>query len=137
MKLFNTQLTTDKFAGTVSLVCALQCLLMPSFFIATSGLVSLSIDNEFVHSIILLIAVPVSSFALFLGIKNHKNKLIFLIGILGLIVLISAFFFAKTFFGENEEILFTVLGSMMVIYAHYKNHETCKEIQCKSRQDKI
>ena len=135
MILFNTQLTTDKFGGTVSLVCALQCLLMPSFFIATSGLVSLSIDNEFVHSIILLIAVPVSSFALFLGIKNHKNKLIFLIGILGLIVLISAFFFAKTFFGENEEILFTVLGSMMVIYAHYKNHETCKEIQCKSCHD--
>ena len=100
MKFFNTQLTTDKFAGTVSLVCALQCLLMPSFFIATSGLVSLSIDNEFVHSIILLIAVPVSLFALFLGLKNHKNKLIFLIGILGLIVLIAAFFFAKTFFGE-------------------------------------
>ena len=135
MKLFNTQLTTDKFAGTVSLVCALQGLLMPSFFIATSGLVSLSIDNEFVHSIILLIAVPVSLFALFLGLKNHKNKLIFLIGLLGLIVLISAFFFAKTFFGENEEILFTILGSMMVIYAHYQNHETCKEIQCKSCHD--
>ena len=135
MKLFNTQLTTDKFAGTVSLVCALQCLLMPSFFIATSGLVSLSIDNEFVHTTILLIAVPVSLFALFLGLKNHKNKLIFLIGILGLIVLIAAFLFAKTFFGENEEILFTVLGSMMVIYAHYKNHETCKEIQCKSCHD--
>ena len=135
MKLFNTQLGTDKFAGTVSLVCALQCLLMPSFFIATSGLISLSIDNEFVHYIILLIAVPVSLFALFLGLKNHKNKLIFLIGLLGLIVLISAFFFAKTFFGENEEILFTVLGSMMVIYAHYRNHETCKEIQCKSCHD--
>ena len=108
---------------------------MPSFFIATSGLLSLSIDNEFVHSIILLIAEPVSLFALFLGLKNHKNKLIFLIGILGLIVLIAAFFFAKTFFGENEEILFTVLGSMMVIYAHYQNHETCKEIQCKSCHD--
>ena len=135
MKLFNTQLTTDKFAGTVSLVCALQCLLMPSFFIATSGLISLSIDNEFFHSIILFIAVPVSLFALFLGLKNHKNKLIFLIGMHGLIVLIGAFFFAKTIFGENEEILFTVLGSMMVIYAHYQNHETCKEIQCKSCHD--
>jgi|TARA_B100000242_G_C43032616_1_gene481225 cytochrome c biogenesis factor len=135
MKFFNTQLTTDKFAGTVSLVCALQCLLMPSFFIATSGLISLSIDNEFVHSMILLIAVPVSLFALFLGLKNHQNKLIFLIGLLGLIVLIAAFFFAKVLFGENEEILFTVLGSMMVIYAHYKNHETCKEIQCKSCHD--
>ena len=135
MKLFNTQLTTDKFAGTVSLVCALQCLLMPSFFIATSGLISLSIDNEFFHSIILFIAVPVSLFALFLCLKNHKNKLIFLIGMLGLIVLIGAFFFAKTIFGENEEILFTVLGSMMVIYAHYQNHETCKEIQCKSCHD--
>jgi len=135
MKFFNTQLTTDKFAGTVSLVCALQCLLMPSFFIATSGLISLSIDNEFVHSMILLIAVPVSLFALFLGLKNHQNKLIFLIGLLGLTVLIAAFFFAKVLFGENEEILFTVLGSMMVIYAHYKNHETCKEIQCKSCHD--
>ncbi len=135
MKFFNTQLTTDKFAGTVSLVCAIQCLLMPSFFIATSGLISLSIDNEFVHSMILLIAVPVSLFALFLGLKNHQNKLIFLIGLLGLIVLIAAFFFAKVLFGENEEILFTVLGSMMVIYAHYKNHETCKEIQCKSCHD--
>lgn len=135
MKFFNTQLRTDKFAGTVSLVCALQCLLMPSFFIATSGLISLSIDNEFVHSMILLIAVPVSLFALFLGLKNHQNKLIFLIGLLGLIVLIAAFFFAKVLFGENEEILFTVLGSMMVIYAHYKNHETCKEIQCKSCHD--
>ena len=79
MKLFNTQLTTDKFAGTVSLVCALQCLFMPSFFIATSGLVSLSIDNEFVHSIILFIAVPVSLFALLLGLENHKSKLIYLI----------------------------------------------------------
>ena len=135
MKFFNTQLTTDKFAGTVSLVCALQCLLMPSFFIATSGLISLSIDNEFVHSMILLIAVPVSLFALFLGLKNHQNKLIFLIGLLGLTVLIAAFFFAKVLFGENEEILFTVLGSMMVIYAHYKNHETCKELQCKSCHD--
>ena len=135
MKFFNTQLTTDKFAGTVSLVCALQCLLMPSFFIATSGLISLSIDNEFVHSMILLIAVPVSLFALFLGLKNHQNKLIFLIGLLGLIVLIAAFLFAKVLFGENEEILFTVLGSMMVIYAHYQNHQTCKEIQCKSCHD--
>ena len=70
-----------------------------------------------------------------LNLVFSKNKLIFLIGILGLIVLIAAFFFAKTFFGENEEILFTVLGSMMVIYAHYRNHETCKEIQCKSCHD--
>ena len=108
---------------------------MPSFFIATSGLVSLSIDNEFVHSIILFIAVPVSLFALLLGLENHKSKLIFLIGVLGLVVLLGAFLFAKTFFGENEEILFTVLGSMMVIYAHYQNHQTCKEIQCKSCHD--
>ena len=135
MKLFKTQLTTDKLAGSVSLVCALQCLFMPSFFIATSGLVSLSIDNEFVHSIILFIAVPVSLFALLLGLENHKSKLIFLIGVLGLVVLLAAFLFAKTFFGENEEILFTVLGSMMVIYAHYQNHQTCKEIQCKSCHD--
>ena len=135
MKLFNAQLTSDKFAGTVSLVCALQCLFMPSFFIATSGILSLSIDNEFVHSIILCIAVPVSLFALLLGLENHKSKLIFLIGVLGLAVLVVAYLFAKTFFGENEEILFTVLGSMMVIYAHYKNHETCKEIQCKSCHD--
>ena len=96
MKLFNTQLTTDKFAGTVSLVCALQCLLMPSFFIATSGLVSLSIDNEFVHSIILLIAVPVSYlFFLPFFFSKSLNMNFFLMYGAGLGLLIIGFFIHK------------------------------------------
>ena len=48
-----TQLRTDKWAMTLSFVCALHCLLVPSFFILTSGFFAISIDNEFIHYFIL------------------------------------------------------------------------------------
>ena len=33
-------------------------------------------------------------------------------------------------FGEIGEKSLTVLGSLFVIYAHYKNHQICKELDC-------
>ena len=70
--MIKTQETTDKLAASLSLLCALHCLFMPSFLILTSGFLSFSIDNEFLHFIILLLAVPVSVYALIQGLKMCK-----------------------------------------------------------------
>ncbi len=48
------QQASDKIAGSLSLACALHCLFMPSFLIVTSGFLSVSIDNELIHLVILL-----------------------------------------------------------------------------------
>ena len=86
-----TQLKTDKFAATISLACAVHCFFVPSFFIVTSGFVFTSIDNELIHKMILLIALPVSLYALSLGYKNHNNLSFLYIGI-SLLVIGTGFF---------------------------------------------
>ena len=65
-----TQMNTDKAAMTLSLVCVLHCFFVPSFVIVGSSFLSLNFNNEIVHYLIILVAVPLSVFALYTGYKN-------------------------------------------------------------------
>jgi hypothetical protein len=125
----NTQLFTDKLAISLSAVCVLHCLFMPSFLILSSWFAVFSIDNEFVHYAILIVAIPVSAYALIRGFKNHKKLSYFVYGFFGLFLLAFALL-AVGITGEIGEKSLTLLGSLFVIYAHYKNHQICKELNC-------
>ena len=128
------QLKTDKLAMTLSLACVAHCFLVPSFLILTSGFLSFSIDNEFIHTLILFIAAPVSTYALVLGYKNHKKTSFFVIGVTGLLILIVALL-SETMLGESLVKGLTLFGSILIIFAHFKNHQLCKEIDCTSCHD--
>ena len=128
------QLKTDKLAMTLSLACVAHCFLVPSFLILTSGFLSFSIDNEFIHTLILFIAAPVSTYALVLGYKNHKKTSFFVIGVTGLLILIAALL-SETMLGESLVKGLTLFGSILIIFAHFKNHQLCKEIDCTSCHD--
>ena len=130
--MLKTQMNSDKVAVTLSAVCVIHCFLAPSFIIMTSGILSISIDNEFVHYLILLAAVPVSIFALYLGYKNHKNLSFLPFGIIGLFTLISAVLLGEATLGEMGERALTLLGSLLVAYSHFRNHQECKAIECDS-----
>ena len=125
-------MNSDKVAVTLSTACVLHCFFAPSFIILTSGFLSISIDNEFVHYLILLLAVPVSSFALYLGWKNHKNTSFLPFGIIGLLALVAAVLMGEAMLGEAGERAITLLGSLLVAYAHYRNHQECKAVECDS-----
>ena len=131
----NNQLRSDKLAISLSLACVIHCLLVPSFVILSSGYYAATLDNEFVHNLILFFAIPVSLFALALGYKNHGAPQYFFIGITGLIILVMAVILGEPLYGETGEILFTILGSVLVVFAHYKNHQICKEINCSCHED--
>ena len=112
--MLKTQMNSDKVAVTLSAACVIHCFFAPSFIILTSGILSISIDNEFVHYLILLVAVPVSIFALYLGYKNHKNLSFLPFGIIGLFTLISAVLLGEAALGEMGERALTLLGSLLV-----------------------
>ena len=131
----NMQLFTDKLAISLSTICVLHCLFMPSFLILSSWFAVFSVDNEFIHYSILFAAVPVSAYALMKGYLNHNKLSYFLFGIFGLTVLVFAVL-TTSIFGEIGEKSFTVLGSLFVIYAHYKNHQICKELDCDCHDSK-
>ena len=120
---------TDKFAAGLSIACALHCLLVPSFLIVASGATALSIDNEFIHWAILFLALPISIYALFTGLSNHKDSLVFFVGFAGLAVLV-VIALSESFLSEIYITIFTLLGSAQVVYAHYKNYQLCKKLDC-------
>ena len=103
---------------------------MPSFLILTSGFLPFSIDNEVVHKIILLVAAPISFYALLTGYKNHKAISFLCIGLAGLSLLIAAVILGEDRLGEMGEKLLTLLGSLIVAYAHFSNYRICKKLTC-------
>ena len=91
----NTQVNADKASITLSMACMIHCLLMPSFLILTSGFFALSIDNELIHKVFLIIVLPVSLYALITGYQNHEIIAFFYLGIFGLWLLFFAVFFGE------------------------------------------
>lgn len=125
-----SQYVSDKFAMGLSLACVLHCFFVPSFLILTSGMLSVSFDNEFVHKLLVLVAVPISSFALIKGYKYHKTFSFISFGILGLVALILAVVLGESNLGELGEKGLTLLGSILVAYSHFKNYKMCIELDC-------
>ena len=126
----NTQVKADKLSITLSLACMIHCLLMPSFLILTSGFLALSIDNELIHKVFLIIVLPISLYALITGYQNHKIFSYLYLGISGLWLLFFAVFFGEGVFGEFAEKSLTLIGSIIVATSHYKNYKACKELAC-------
>ena len=125
-----TQLISDRFAMTLSMACLVHCLFAPSLIIFSYSFLSLSFESELIHTLILLVTVPISILALSLGYKNHKSLNFILIGILGMATLIYALVAGENILGESGELTLTMIGSLMVIYCHYRNYQMCQQSNC-------
>ena len=125
-----TQKISDKFAISLSAICAIHCFFVPVFLVLFSSFESIQYDNELIHFLFLLMTVPISFFALTLGLKNHKKSSFFILGIAGLIILILALVLGEGILGKLGEKLVTLIGSIIVVFAHFKNYQTCIQIEC-------
>ena len=128
---------SDKLAMALSSACAIHCFFSPAFILLTSGLFSFSFDNESVHYLILLIAVPVSLYALISGFTNHKTAYFLTVGVFGLFVLLLAIALGESILGELGEKTLTLIGSLLVVYSHFKNHQACKELDCSCHDETL
>ena len=133
--MIKTQQNSDKIAMTLSMICVIHCFFVPSFLIIGAGYLSLTIDNEFVHKAIVLLAIPISLFALAIGYRNHKSSSFIPMAVFGLLMLILAVVLGESVLGETGERIFTLFGSAALAYAHYKNYQTCKELDCSCHDD--
>ena len=103
----NAQKISDKISIAASMLCLIHCLVLPSFLVIFSSYISLSLDIEIIHYMLLFLVIPTSVFALTLGLKNHNNIFVFLLGLVGIASLIFALFTDMTFLNFSGEILFT------------------------------
>ena len=128
----STQEYSDKTAISLSALCLVHCLLVPSFLVFLSGYVSLSYNNELIHYGLLLIAIPVSIYALVTGVRNHNSYSYLYFGLLGILTLILAVTLGAQIWGEAGEKILTTIGALLVAISHFKNYRLCREVECDS-----
>ena len=119
--MFTSKIKLDNLAISLSLLCLLHCFFTPTFIILAPSILSFSFNNEIIHYVILLFAIPISVFALFIGFKRHHNFSNFIFGLFGLLVLFLALLIGEKIIGEYGEKGLTLLGSIIVTIAHFKN----------------
>ena len=127
-----TQEYSDKTVISLSVLCLLHCLLVPSFLVFLSGYLSLSYNNELIHYGILFIAIPVSIYALVAGVRNHYSYRYLCFGLLGTLSLILAVTLGAQIWGEVGEKILTTIGALLVAISHYKNYRLCRKVECDS-----
>lgn len=119
----------DKCSIGLSMLCTIHCLVLPILLLLIPSLTALQLDNEEFHTWMLIAVVPTSIYALTMGCKKHKRHELFVIGSLGLISLTLAVILEHDFIGEFGEKALTLLGTSLVVLAHWRNFRLCLKHQ--------
>ena len=114
---------TDKLAITLSVTCAIHCLAVPLLLVCLPSFSVLSLNNEAFHFWMIVIVLPTSVYALFMGCKQHKRYRLLLIGFVGLALLVLALMLGNEFW---EKIL-TLMGATVIACGHYWNYRLCQQ----------
>ena len=156
---------SDKLSICLSLCCILHCIALPVIILMIPSFASLWINNEKVHIILVLFAVPISLFAMAKSLRVHHNYKCISLAVIGLSLLVGAIFMHDINFGseshsgheevahheeaehkeathheeaghghheyggigETLETIFTVLGGLILLGAHYLNIRSIRE----------
>ena len=95
---------SDKLSICLSLCCILHCIALPVVILMIPSFASLWINNEKVHVILVLFAVPISLFAMAKSLRVHHNYKCISLAVIGLSLLVGAIFMHDINFGSESHI---------------------------------
>ncbi|MBT0587576.1 MerC domain-containing protein [Alteromonas oceanisediminis] len=112
----------DKVAVGISALCVIHCLLLPALLIILPAISSVGIFGDEQFNWWLLVAViPISFVAILLGFKHHKDWHVVRLVSTGIMILTLTALFGHDVFGEQGEVVASVIGSLLVAYGHLRN----------------
>ncbi|MFT5163481.1 MAG: hypothetical protein ACI9FJ_002077 [Alteromonadaceae bacterium] len=117
---------SDKLAISLSLTCAIHCLVTPLLLLLLPSFAALQLDTEAFHYWMVIAVLPISVYALFLGCKHHKRYRLLLIGLLGLTILVLAVVLGEALIGEFWEKALTLIGATVIASSHLWNFRLCQ-----------
>lgn len=141
----------DSLAISMSMICALHCLLTPVFIVSLPILATSVWIHEDFHLWMILFVIPTTSLAVFMGCKKHKDKAVFFLSMIGLILLSSVAVYETVFHSElvfsehsqcahctarsNGSILtastfINIMGGILLSSAHVRNYILCRQLRC-------
>lgn len=124
----------DAVGLTGSAICLIHCLAGPLLLLLSPLLPSIVFDDQLFHQSMLFFVVPVSSVALLIGCRIHRDLFTLLLGISGLVTLFLAATALHAILGGLGERILTVLGSLVLAVAHLRNFRLCRADACDHSQ---
>ena len=126
----NIQTLSDKTAISLSIICALHCLALPSLLVLLPSLTALNLADEVVHLWMLAAVIPISIYALTMGCRKHKRLGIVALGLAGITTLIAAALLGHDILGETGEKAVVTTGAFIIAVSHWQNHQLCRRLDC-------
>jgi len=111
-----TSSVADRFGIALSTLCLVHCLVLPVF---STG-AALWIASEAVHFWMVGILVPVVLLAAGSGYRSHGNPLVSLVFYYGTGIVVATLLFEASL-PPGAEVLFTTIGSLILMAAHGMN----------------
>ncbi len=113
-----------------SAMCAIHCLLVPLLLISSTTVpVSFFTDESF-HRAMLWLVLPSGILAFVLGCRRHRDRLVLILGLVGILGLFLSAFWMHEILGEVGERAGTVLSAIAIIIAHIRNWRLCRASNC-------
>ena len=137
----------DRLGMGLAFICAVHCLLTPILVITLPLLATTFWTDQQFHLWMLALVAPLTGISMFLGCRNHQDKVIILLAVLGLCFLISGIscgfldshhghvhahhsFLPAGIFPHGWESLLTTLGGGLLVVAHIRNYRLCRKTSC-------
>ena len=141
----------DSLAISMSVICAIHCLLTPLLVILFPILTTTFWVHRDFHLWMLFFVLPTTSLAVFLGCRKHKDKFVMALSSTGLaclfaVSLYESLFHANQLMQHSSECLqcaqgginnhFTattyanILGGVLLASAHVRNYRLCRRSRC-------
>ena len=120
----------DVSAVGLSSLCLVHCLMLPVVVSVYPATIAVTLSDEVFHLFMVLMAIPISVFALFFGCRSHKSYSVGLTGALGIGLLFTSAFLPHELAGETGELLLTVSGALSLSVSHVLNFRLCHRVNC-------
>ena len=115
--------TWDRMGILTSGFCVLHCVLVSLLLLLYPFSVQKFEDQT--HSLLFFLVVPIAAFSLVRGFTHHRKIPILLAGTFGIGLLVISLGSHSVFLSEELEHGVATLGSLSLIWAHYKNLKAC------------
>lgn len=126
----DTTAKLDRLAIALSAVCLVHCLALPLAVTLLPVLGANLLSHATFHQLMLLVVLPSSIAAFFMGCRKHGQGSVAALGGVGLALLVVAALAVESTWGAHAERWVTLLGAAVLSLAHLQNFRHCRHARC-------
>lgn len=123
----------DGMAIALSAACVIHCLLLPVLIILFPILGSTVLADESFHGLLLVLIIPSSALAFYIGCRQHGDGSVLWLGLTGISLITLAAALGVAGLGVVGEKLLTGTGGMLLATGHVINFRRCRSRRCEER----